>query len=475
MKSILFAPFRYRLAVSVALALLLTFGYFALLAATSWGEWRSAVDYHARWSTIGGRCQALFLDAEAEFKPIEPPICRSGDNEHDCILAYSEKQTQVFAPVVKAGCMVTNKSSWGFLTAKPALVVPVDPGNLVAFALKTNGMELNQVVAGCVAALVLIILVADVLSRLVVETHTGWRRLNTVLSVLSGFGVAAYAANDGAQPDIAAGIGVVSIAVALAATTYLRAVVLWVADGFLAKSPTILPCEVETEVARVEAQATTQVDPSANDSISNLCPIEHDASLDAGATLSTLPAATFWPRMWARCIDLPLCWVVGNLAWGFLPNLQVVWGGMAGWLLDMLVGVLVISGIAFMYERFFIARYGATLGKMLFGISVASVENRLPTKQEASRRAWTYLSSGIYFTLFLPILQILGAFAAWNRRDGSQPWDLKARTYVRQSPIGNLRYVIAVAVGFSMISTMVISNKLIKEMYKDEVRRSVLN
>lgn len=290
MKWILFASFRYRLAVFFAVSLLLTFGFLALLVTTSWGEWRSAADYHARWSVIGDRCQALFGEAEAEFKSIQQSIWSSCDSSRifpDCLFADIEKFEKadlVFAPVVEAGCIVTDKSPWDVLAAKPSLVIPVDPGNSAAFALKANGMELKEFLVGFVAALLLLMLVADVLRRFIVEPQVGWRRLNTMLSVLSGFVVAAYAVNEGAQPEVAAGVGLVSIAAAFAAIIYLRAVVLWVAAGFQSIPPAAPHLEAETVIASVETQAT----PFTDAPVLNLCPIEHGAKSYAGSVPATL-------------------------------------------------------------------------------------------------------------------------------------------------------------------------------------------
>lgn len=470
MRSFLFAPLRHRFAVCAGLALLLTLGFLAAVAATSWPEWKSAVEYHARWGGIAEQCRDLFGKAEAEFQTIERRDCSRTDdaNWYECYFANKAIEERVFAPVTKAGCTVTRTSSGADGTEIPSLNVPADPGNPVTFALEAGRMDWAEFSAGFIAALLVLMVAADATRRFISEPHIGWKRLNLVLSVLSGFAVAAYVASDGGSPQAAAGVGLVSIAAVCAAIIYVRCVVLWVIAGFRKEPPTIPPQSAATDTIPFENTGTpSRVAPDIAASV-----VELDAKVNAAP--DTLLAATFWPRMWARCIDLPLCWVLGSLAGTFLPDIRGDVGGSIGVILDIVVGMLFICGAVFVYERFFISKFGATPGKMIFGVSVMSVDNRLPTGEEAGRRAWTYLSSGIYFTLFLPIMQIFGAFMAWRRGTTSQPWDMTARTHVRQSPIGTLRHVVAVVIALSMISAMVVSNKAIKEMSKEEIRRSVI-
>lgn len=184
--------------------------------------------------------------------------------------------------------------------------------------------------------------------------------------------------------------------------------------------------------------------------------------------------ASYWPRFWSRCVDLPIVWVLGSSFAAFLPTVHSVAAGWGGIVVDLVLGMTVICVVIFAYEVAFVALFNATPGKMLFGLSVLSTDNRMPTRSESQRRAWGYLKSGLYFTFYLPFLQILGAGFAWKRRHGSQPWDLTARTFVSQRPISPVRYGIAAVFAFCLVTVMVGAHMTLKELTKREVRESVL-
>lgn len=134
-----------------------------------------------------------------------------------------------------------------------------------------------------------------------------------------------------------------------------------------------------------------------------------------------------------------------------------------------------VCAAVFLYEWLFVSRLGATPGKMLFGISVSSVDGGLPSSEQAKRRAWSFLKSGLYFCLYVPVLQVLGAVTAWRRKEAAQPWDMAARTFTGQKPIGLTRFIAAALLAFCMFSLMVGLSKVAKEATKEEVRRSVIN
>lgn len=147
---------------------------------------------------------------------------------------------------------------------------------------------------------------------------------------------------------------------------------------------------------------------------------------------------------------------------------------MVGIIIDLLVGIFFICIAVFFYEFFFITRFGATPGKMLFGLTVVSVDGGLPLAAASRKRALFYLGSGLDLCLFVPYFQFIGAFMAWRRRHGSQPWDLAARTFTMQKHIGSIRYSISTVLAIFIFTSMIISSMVAKQIAKNEVREAVM-
>lgn len=302
------------------------------------------------------------------------------------------------------------------------------------------------------------LLLGDFSKRVLTDGHSGWQRLSLVESVLSGAAVAGwwiYEDEGGGETLVA---GIVSLCVVGAAFVYGRMVFRWVADGLSAKGgkPVAIPSASPRDAFP---------EPSPGHAV-----IEFDISEKECAVI----AARFWPRLWARCVDLTLCWFAGSGVAAFLPDIRSTFPGMGGILVDLLVGMVFICGTVILYESFFLSPFGATPGKMLFGISVSSIDGGLPSAEASKRRAWIFLKSGLYLCFYVPVLQVFGAIAAWRRRDGSQPWDLAARTFTSQKPIGFSRLAVAAVLAFCMFAFMVGASKMAKETTKEEMHRSTL-
>jgi uncharacterized RDD family membrane protein YckC len=469
MREFLLSPFPRRLRVCAISSLILVAGFLAFATATAWPDWKKASDYRARWSGIEDRCRVLFGKAEIEFRALDMRSCAGIDDFGkwlDCDAANREIESRAFSPVVKAGCSVS-LSPIGSSGAKvPSLDIPSDLGNPLSFALESWRIESPEIPAAFAAILILLLAASDAIGRLLSEANAGWKRLNAVASSIAGTGMAGHVLDDGGHLAAAAGAGLLAFAGVGLAIIYGRAVFLWVAEGFAKHGSRPIEQHHETP---------TPAAPSASAPAELVAiPAHIEAPAKAEAAIEWKPAA-YWPRFWARCLDLPLCWVLGGIPGALIPDIRSAIGGPFGIVLDALAGMVVICLAIFCYEAFFVSRFGATPGKMLFGLRVRSVENRDPTWAESRMRGWSYLKSGLYFTFFLPVIQILGAVMAWRRRDESQPWDMAGRTHVVRKPIGVLRFAFAVILSFLLVSGMVVSHKMLKEGTKEDIRRSVLH
>lgn len=334
-----------------------------------------------------------------------------------------------------------------------------DPGPFSKYVKERVDPELLVLL---VAGIAFLMLLSDMGKRFVLESHVGWKRLAVLLSPVAGVvsfvGCAAWSYD----PFPAAfGVALLALLGSFALIVYGRAASLWVRDGFSLETG-------KTEAVPVLLEPVKQGAPTGSGSA-----VEALAAVSA-EPVGKLTAATYWARLWARCVDLPVAWVIGSFLGVFLPDFRSLIPGVAGILLDVISGMILICLAIFGYEVFFLSRFGATPGKMLFGLVVRSVDNRLPTREEAQKRAWSYLKSGLYFTIFLPYVQLLGAFFAWRNRNESMPWDRAARTLPLQRPVGTFRFVVAAAFAFFVFAATVSTHQVIKQLTKEEIRQSVL-
>ncbi len=461
------SSFSRRLAICGTTSFLVVIAAYGILVLASIDGWQAAQnDYYAKWgSGKKEHCENLFDTVEAEYLAIEKGRCHldSDFSEYSkCMAAEEARKTELLDIVRGSDCPAIRSFAPG---AFPILLMGVgEPASLMEYALETRGMHPPIVPAGMFALTVLLFLVWDIARRLVLEPHVGWRRLSLVASAVAPLVVFGLWLHDGVYVEESIIAGLVALGCASASIVYGRATFLWVAEGFGKSSG---PAMTAARPPATEgASSPAELAPSPTEAI--IAQVAEQPKCES-ARVPWSPA-TFWPRFWARCFDLPLCWMLGSVPGAFIPDIRSNVGGTFGVLLDLLAGMTLICLMAFFYEAFFVSKHGATPGKMLFGLQVRSVDDDRPlTWKEAARRGWAYLKSGLYFTFFLPFLQIFGAFMAWKRRDGTQPWDMEARSHVRQKPIGSFRFACAVFVSFFIVSAMVVSHKVLKEATKQEM------
>jgi uncharacterized RDD family membrane protein YckC len=308
----------------------------------------------------------------------------------------------------------------------------------------------------------------DMALRTILEPSIGWRRLSFVVAFAAGAAVFGFWIKDGESDTSSFLAGLSGLGATFAIMLYGRAIFLWVAEGFRSspERPLLAPAGASNPMATQAPAAFIEPEPVPSPTVTERSPKGPPSEIVSWRTSS------FWPRFWARCFDLPVCWALGSILAGFLPDYGATFDGSMGVMIDLLSGMVVICLFIFVYEAFFTTKFGATPGKKLLGLQVRSIDDRHPNWADAVTRARVYLWSGLYFLFFLPVLQIFSALIAWRRANQAHPWDKAARTYVRQKPIGFLRQTFAICIAVLLSMGMVGSLKLIKEDTQDRIFNS---
>jgi uncharacterized RDD family membrane protein YckC len=444
-----------------------------------------------KWNSgQGAVCERIFADVTKEVAAIDLNGCEREAKEmsipnvylpgaarafDQCRKTNETKRAELIRLVTSSDCPKSSALSnyYKSLGARagdvPDLIPPAAPAGLLLFSIgRDTYQEAFVAIFTIFIALTLALLaLSDFLRRGITETHKGWMRVTISVPALCGAATVAWWTYEGEDLSAAALAGVISIAVIAATLVYGRSIVCWVFDGFLIERDkrnfieTRLPNELHTE--RGSVASSSKLEPS-----------------DAGSTqgkdekikISTVKAK-FWSRLWARCIDLSICWLFVSICFEFLPDLRSALPGKIGIFVDILMNQIFICGSILLYEVFFLTRFGATPGKMLFGITVLSIDGGMPTHDASRIRTWTLFKSGLFFCFLIPVFQFVGAYRAWKRKDFAQLWDLAARTHTVQKPLGPLRFTTVAAFAFCLFSALVVISKASKENTKKEIFQAI--
>jgi uncharacterized RDD family membrane protein YckC len=103
----------------------------------------------------------------------------------------------------------------------------------------------------------------------------------------------------------------------------------------------------------------------------------------------------FWVRFRAQFVD-GIVIGVGSMIAAFLIGLALGVAGMGGWMMKVL-SQLLLTGLGIAYVTYFLGAYGATLGKMVFGLRVVRPNGDKISYGRAFGRYWAYLLSSITF------------------------------------------------------------------------------
>lgn len=186
-----------------------------------------------------------------------------------------------------------------------------------------------------------------------------------------------------------------------------------------------------------------------------------------------LKAAEFWPRLGARCVDIPIIFIFAELLSLPLTDINILPTGYSGVLVSVLLWNTWICALLILYEILFIHNFGATPGKAMFGLRVSSVNHRNPTMKESMQRAKSFVTQGLGLMLFFPYVQI---FTAWNvhrtwQSKNSTPWDLASRTFVEQKSVSQGRLSIVIPIAAILITSLFIGQMAMKQARKNEALR----
>lgn len=474
MRAILLAPFTKKLVGSVLLVVALALLLGGVLVANQVGTWRAMQRDYATWhSDQGTRCLVLYEQAYAKVTADSAcgPIDHRSPTYAECTREDTANKERVIAEWNAADCPTVREGSFENFGLR-ILIKPDEPGSLLQFTAQMHSLEVDVTVISFVTATLALLLLLDLGKHHILELHLGWRRLNIILPLVGGLlGGAIYVAVERNAFPTALGVAALTLTGTLVLLIYDRLTVRWVGEGFAARPQAIAPAPAATTATPIQT-ASSAIQPAVYGEAPAVT-----APLVVPAPKATLPlaSAAYWPRFWARCVDLPVTWILGSVLAAFIPTARDAMPGATGIVADTLLGMIAICIVIFWYEALCVARWGATPGKMLFGLTVRDVDGGLPSMAASRKRAWGYLQTGLFYTLFLPTIQIIGAVLAYRRRHELQPWDVAARTVVRQRSIFGARYFAAAVLAFVMISSAVGVHMALKKVTKEEIRRSVLS
>jgi uncharacterized RDD family membrane protein YckC len=120
--------------------------------------------------------------------------------------------------------------------------------------------------------------------------------------------------------------------------------------------------------------------------------------LREGVSLSgAMTYAGFWIRFVAQIID-GIVMYLGGMIVGLLVGLAMGATGLAG-VAAKALSQLFVSALGVAYVTYFLGAYGATPGKMVFGLKVVRSNGDKVTYGRAFGRYWAYFLSGIILAI----------------------------------------------------------------------------
>lgn len=321
-------------------------------------------------------------------------------------------------------------------------------------------------------------------NRYLVEPSHGWKRLSLVSSAVMSVLIGAYYYDDSSTSQaIENGLIATSISfpVSLFALLYSKVVYEWVKAGFGNGSgspetstqvvpqvgePTnqgILAIESPIESVQVVTSAVA---------VEKVIPTPTSSDVDEyQAQGSDSRTPSFWTRLWARGIDLAVIVIVASIVVELLPQLPQISSPGANIIIDMVFWIIVLCIFTIGYEVVLLSLFGATLGKLTFGIKVYKNDGGLLNGSEAYDRTSRVLKSGLGFMLWFPWFQGFLAYEAskYLKKNSTTKWD--AGFYVvKQKPIGAFRWSVGMIVAVSMLAAVVLGQQVAKQQRKEQIR-----
>lgn len=169
-----------------------------------------------------------------------------------------------------------------------------------------------------------------------------------------------------------------------------------------------------------------------------------------------------WRRFFARFIDVPLA-LIATFAAIFLVAKVLQFNTGKDFYSDMqnsgATFLIFFALTVIAYEAYFIEKFSATPGKLVFGISVTSrTGEKLGTGKAILRSIYAnVIGQGIHIPLFAAIANIAGLVLL--RKTGSTYWDNQADSVVQCQPMSKARTISAIlAVVVAMILYAIVIN-----------------
>lgn len=226
MKSLLIASTQKRLAISAILALFGLFIAMAVTVANARIDWHNyAAEYKASLDRPDSRCEKIV--AELAKSQNAPDWCHNRGvkniaDEYACLL---EKVRAIKETARQNGCP-DSRSLYGKAAA-------ADPGPLFDFVIARVSNYILAIAAFTGIGFVVLFALSDVVKRLLLDPHPGWRRLIIVCSGVGGIAGFGYVVSDASDPFPAAFlVAILSLVGTLAVAVYGRALWAWIGDGF---------------------------------------------------------------------------------------------------------------------------------------------------------------------------------------------------------------------------------------------------
>ena len=413
-----------------------------------------SINLYARWEDDFAKYQ--------RYVPSQISICKNLENE---IISLNSNWRSIEAKIQKSGCPFYKNP---YSSALPVLDLPDNPGTYIESLLTATNF--GKVFTFIAFVLFATWLVTQIIHDFLKIDHFGWKRLFIVIPVIATL-ISVWEFRyeyDGEfwQHLI---INLLVLIGTAAILIYTRMIFNWVAEGFAKQQP---------GSSKSEPKPTIEIHSKATETTTS--PSEGPASVIADpvsklTTSERLPFATYWPRFWARCIDLFLVMLIANIISIFIPDLPIP-PGMGAILLNAIFSMIFFSVVVVLYDKLLIQKFGTTPGKAAFGLHVRSLKDGgLLTPSQAQGRAFIHLKSGLYFMFYFPAIQFIGATLAWRKRNEPMLWDREANSVVLQKPIGQFRYLSFALIALVLILTVITTTMAFKQMRKNEIRHSVVD
>lgn len=177
-----------------------------------------------------------------------------------------------------------------------------------------------------------------------------------------------------------------------------------------------------------------------------------------------------WVRIFARIIDYFILKVLLLLV-PLTFEIESLTGSA------LLLNALLLTAIGWVgfiaYDVFFLATFGTSIGKALFGIYVRSKQGGKLTYRQAFARSWRVLIDGFILLLFQPLLQLLGGWTFYKnfKKSGTTYWDDISDSVVEYQSIHIVRksfaVILAIIFGFAIAVFALYTKSIEKEFLRN--------